>query len=192
VQNANVRPTPLSGGTVTAVVQRRHQPRRTRNGALRGVSPHYSCGPMDNVLWARVQHRIRRPAFDAVRPQGRARKMAGRVACSYAASASSRLLQPDPSLAYGVLRKPVWTARSTSVSAHAQSGCSHLLPSEPQGPCGGSAAATRSNAPSSDENCSGWVSCSLGSRAVERNALIQDWYSPQVPTITRRSRLLRN
>jgi len=33
----------------TAVVQRRHQPRRTRNGALRGVSPHYSCGPMDNV-----------------------------------------------------------------------------------------------------------------------------------------------
>jgi len=28
VQNANVRPWPLSGGTVTGVVQRRHQPRR--------------------------------------------------------------------------------------------------------------------------------------------------------------------
>jgi len=28
VRNANVRPRPLSGGTVTAVVQRRHQPRR--------------------------------------------------------------------------------------------------------------------------------------------------------------------
>jgi len=94
---------------VTAVVQRRHQPRRTRNGALRGVSPHYSCGPMDKVLWARVQHRIRRPAFDVARPQGRVLKRVRRVACSYAASASNRLLQPDPPLAYGVLRKLMLT-----------------------------------------------------------------------------------
>jgi len=36
-----------------------------------------------------------------------------------------------------------------SVSAHTQCGCSQLS-GEPQGSCGGSAAATRSNAPSSD------------------------------------------
>jgi len=62
--------------------------------------------------WARVQHPIRSPGCRQ-RPTAREGN-AGRVtsACSYAASSPCRLILPDPSLAYGVLRKPMSTARS--------------------------------------------------------------------------------
>lgn len=47
-----------------------------RNDALRGVRPLDSCGPVDNVYGPGSNTESDRQAFDAVRPQGRARKMA--------------------------------------------------------------------------------------------------------------------
>lgn len=149
MQNANVRPWSPSGGTVTEVVRRRHQPRRTRNGAPRGVSPHYSCGPMDNVYGPGSS-----TESDVLPSMSPARK----GGCAEGATSSLQLrckriesFAPARSVsAYGVLRKLMLTVTGrASVSAHAQCGCSHL-PGKPQGLCGGSAAATRSNVPSSD------------------------------------------
>lgn len=49
VQNASVSPRSLSGGVGRRLSSDGNQPRRTRNGTLRGVGPLNSYGAVDNV-----------------------------------------------------------------------------------------------------------------------------------------------
>jgi hypothetical protein len=68
VQNANVRPRPLSGGTVSAVVQRRHQPRRFAERRPSGSSARRQLRSGGRRVWARVRHGIKSSCLNAVPP----------------------------------------------------------------------------------------------------------------------------
>jgi hypothetical protein len=131
VRNANVRPRPLSGGTVTAVVQRRHQPRRC-GMAPSGVSARLTVA----VRWITCMgpgptpNQIVRLSMLSARKGGHARR---RDECL---QLRCKRIEPfEPARSFSCLRSAPQAdvaARSPSVSAHTQSGC-YPFHSVPQG-----------------------------------------------------------
>jgi hypothetical protein len=78
VQNASNKDPASFGRQGTEAEQRWHQPRRKRNGALRGVCPLYSYGAVETVFRTRVLHDIKSssPERLSIRKEGQGRRHA--------------------------------------------------------------------------------------------------------------------
>lgn len=178
MQNASNKDPASFGGQGTEAEQRWYQPRRKRNGALRGVCPLNSYGAVETVFGpGSCTISNRRPLRDCPSARGAGSKKcclparAGSIeetmyACSYAASAPSRMLLLI-SLVYGVLASWCRPQGCTSGSRHTQD---DNAPSRAGRKVREEWSALSDAAMSRrvmSKLLTGWDSCSFGSRAVE-------------------------